>query len=124
MNITGTRLVHEVTKGYLDKRRDCAILSHPTHAMPEKSRYDIPRCMDIRATLDEQADYEIVPSRTSDMQREDSVENRVDGLAVIESVGDETEVSRRGSRVEAEVGNCKNEESKTVPTTRRGERTV
>ena len=38
------------------------------------------------------------------MQGEDTIQDRVDRLTVIESVGDETEVSGRGSGVEAEIG--------------------
>ena len=38
------------------------------------------------------------------MKGEDTIEDRVDGLAVIESIGDETEISGRGSGVEAEIG--------------------
>ncbi len=38
------------------------------------------------------------------MEWEDAIEHRVDGLAVIESIGDETEVTGRSSGVESEVG--------------------
>ena len=38
------------------------------------------------------------------MKRENAVKDRVYGLAVIESIGDETEISGRGSGVEAEIG--------------------
>ena len=40
------------------------------------------------------------------MQREDAVEDGVDGLAVVESVCYKTEVSGGSSRVEAQVGIC------------------
>ena len=42
------------------------------------------------------------------MKRENAVQDRVYGLAVIESIGDESKVARRGSRMEAKIGDCKN----------------
>ena len=64
----------------------------------------VPRGIDVRTSLNEQLHYEVISSRTSDMKGENAVKDRVYGLAVIESMGDETEISGCSSRVEAEIG--------------------
>ena len=66
----------------------------------------IPRGIDVCAALDEQTNYPVVPSRTRDMQGQDPIDDRVDGLAVIEGVGDQAEVAGGRGGVEAKVGDC------------------
>ena len=65
-----------------------------------------PRGVHVCAALDEQTDYAVVPSRAGDMEGEDAVDDRVDGLAVIEGIRHQAEVAGRGGGVEAEVGDC------------------
>jgi hypothetical protein len=62
-----------------------------------------PGGIDIRAVLNEQSDNKIVAARTSGVERKDAVENRVDRLAMRESVLDETDVSCRSSNVQAKM---------------------
>ena len=67
-------------------------------------RWDVPGCIHIGTTVDKQLHYEIIPAGAGNVEGEDAVDNRVDGLAVIECIGDEPEVPSGSSRVKAKLG--------------------
>jgi hypothetical protein len=65
---------------------------------------DIPRGIDISTMLDQDLDDLDVTAGTGSVEREDPVENGVDGLAVVKGILDKPKVSRRSGFVETQLG--------------------
>ena len=69
---------------------------------------DIPRGIDISTVLDQDPDDLDVTAGTGSMEREDTVKNGVDGLAVVKGILDEPKVARRSGFVETKLGDWMN----------------
>ncbi len=91
--------------------------SYEFHRNPRASRLDVhkngaplinhvPGGIDVCAALDEETNYAVVPARARDMEGENTVDDGVHGLSVIEGICDKAEVPRGGGGVEAKVGDC------------------
>lgn len=66
----------------------------------------VPWRIDVCTSLNKQTDHKIIPSRTSGVQGQDSIENGVDGLPVLQGVFDQANITGGCSGMKAEVGDC------------------
>lgn len=63
----------------------------------------LPWCVNICSMLNEELHDQVVPTRTCGMQWQDTVKDRVDGLAVRERILDETDIASGSGRVQAKM---------------------
>jgi hypothetical protein len=64
---------------------------------------DAPWRVDIRSILNQQLDHKIASTRSSSMQRQDPIQNRVHRLTMRERVFDKSDIPSRCSRMKAEM---------------------
>lgn len=72
-----------------------------------KARTHSPGRIHIRTLLYQQSNDVLVASRARRMQRQHSVQYRIDGLAMFEGILHETQIARSRGRVQTQVGNWK-----------------
>ena len=69
-----------------------------------RDRYT-PRCIDICAMINQDFDNLHISTCTGRMEGKNAIEDRVDGLAVVERVLDKADISSGCRRVETKIGN-------------------